>query len=169
MANAFKSNKRLPFPLKTLLLLVLVVLAGQTASFGDVTKLRPEDRRVLQDVSRFHEIHSTTNLPPQVVSLCADENGRMADPDKKWEATDVITDAKLPRRRLIWAASDGEYYVVHYERGGIGHSFHVLVTRFKAGDRKAESICCGAGEPLKDYKAFLAALESNSMRDESGK
>jgi hypothetical protein len=97
--------------------LLFVVLFGQNALFADVTELRPEDRRILQDKSRFHEIHSTTNLPAQVVSFCADENGRMADPGKKWEVSDFITDATLPRRRLIWAATDGEYYVVHYESG----------------------------------------------------
>src|SRR5262245_33597568 len=129
MANAFKSNEGDPGPVKKLFLLVFAVLVGAGISFGDITKLRPEDRRVLQDASRFHEIHSTTNLPPQVVSLCADENGRIAEPGNKWEATDYITNAKLPRRRLIWAASDGDYCVVHYERGGIAHSYHVLIAR----------------------------------------
>jgi hypothetical protein len=72
---------------------------------------------------------------------------------------------------LIWAARDGEYFVVHYERGGIGHSYHVLVARFKAKDSKAEPLWRGVelGGPLKDYKAFLDAIESNSIRDESGK
>ena len=169
MANAFESNNEAPISVKKLVLLVLTVLVGQSVSFGDIAKLRPEDRRVLQDASRFHEIHSTTNLPPQVVSLCADQNGRLAEPGQKWEATDYITDIKLPGRRLIWAASDGEYYVVHYERGGYVHSYHVLVAKVQPESAKAERLWGGFGKPLKDYKEFLAAMESKSMSDESGK
>jgi hypothetical protein len=111
--------------MKRLAFIVLVMLLGRSAMFGDPTELRPEDRRILQDRAHFHEIHSTTNLPAQVVSLCADQNGKIAEPGKKWEATDYITDATLPRRRLIWAATDGDYYVVHYESGGYAHSYHV--------------------------------------------
>jgi hypothetical protein len=148
--------------MKQLAFLLFAVLAGQNASFADVTELRPEDRRILQDKSRFHEIQSTTNLPAQVVSFCADENGRMADPGKKWEVSDFITDATLPRRRLIWAATDGEYYVVHYESGGFVHSYHVLVARLKRGEAKAELVWRNAGKQFKDYSAILTAIEQNS-------
>jgi hypothetical protein len=154
--------------MKALVFLILALQAGQGLSLGD-TKLQPEDRRVLQDASRFREIHSTTNVPAHVVSLCADENGRLAEPGKKWEATDYITDVKLPRRRLIWAASDAEYYVVHYEQGGRGHSYHVLVAKFNRERPGAERLWRASGRSLKDYKAFLAAIDSNSMSDESGK
>lgn len=152
--------------MKRLILVFLITLVSQYASSADITKLRPEDRRVLQGESRFHEIHSTTNLPPQIISLCADGNGRIAEPGKKWEATDVITDDKLPRKRLIWAASDGDYYVVHYESGGIAHSFHVLVAKFKEGNSKAEFVWHAVGKRLKDYKALLTAVEYNSLSDE---
>jgi len=145
--------------MKQLAFLLFAVLAGQNASLADVKELRPEDRRILQDKSRFQEIHSTTNLPAQVVSLCADENGRIADPGKKWEVSDFITDATLPRRRLIWAATDGEYYVVHYESGGFVHSYHVLAARLKRGEAKAELVWRNAGKRFKDYSALLTAIE----------
>jgi hypothetical protein len=32
------------------------------------------------------------------------------------------------------AAVGGEYYVVHYERGGIAHTFHILVARLMKND-----------------------------------
>src|SRR5207247_4184861 len=70
---------------------------------------------LLQDSSRFHEVHSTNDLPPTVIALCA-EDGRLAEPGQNWNATDVVTDPNLPGKRLIWAAAGGEYYVVHYER-----------------------------------------------------
>jgi hypothetical protein len=144
---------------------VLLVVAIQAFCYADVTKLSTEDRKTLQDSSRFHEVYATTNLPPAVVTLCVDDNGRLAEPGQNWEPTDVIMDSKLPRKRLIWAATDGEYFVVHYERGGIAHSFHILVAELKHGSTNPRVIWRGVGRQLGDYKAFLAALDSNKLDD----
>ena len=144
------------------------VVAVQTFCYADITKLPAEQRKALQDSSRFHEVRSTTNLPLAVVTLCVDDNGRLAEPGQAWEATDVIIDSKLPRKRLIWAATDGEYFVIHYERGGIDHSFHILIAKVKQGDTNPRVVWRGGGGPLKDYKAFLAALDSNKLDDSLG-
>ena len=131
---------------------------------ADVTKLSTEDRRALQDSSRFHEVHSTADLTSAIVALCED-NGRLAEPGQKWNATDVITDPTLPGKRLIWAATSGEYYVVHYERGGIAHTFHILVTKLAKNDAKPKVVCRGIAGPLKDYAAFLDALRNEKLDD----
>ena len=137
----------------------------QTLCFAGVTKLPADDQKVLRDISRFHQISAATNLPPIVFALCVDRNGRLADQGQRWEVTDAITDNTLPTKRFIWAVTDGDYYVVHYERGGRGHSFHVLVAKLKVGESKSSFSWRGVGRPLKDYKAFLAALASNKLDD----
>ena len=43
---------------------LLFAVAIPSLCCADVTKLSPEDRKVLQDSSRFHEVHSTSDLPP---------------------------------------------------------------------------------------------------------
>ncbi len=144
---------------------LLLAAVIQSLCFADVGKLPAEHRKALEDSSRFHEVFATTNLPPAVVALCADERGRLADPGQKWEATDAITDASLPRKRLIWGAVSGEYYVVHYERGGRGHSFHVLVATFAKGEAKPKFVWRGVGERIKDYSAFLDALRNGKLDD----
>jgi hypothetical protein len=121
--------------MKDIALCLLFNVSIQSFCCADVTKLSSEDRRV-QDSSRFHEVYSTTDLPPAIVALCTGDNGRLADPGQKWNATDVITDPTLPGKRLIWAAVGGEYYVVHYERGGIAHTFHVLVATLTKNNAK---------------------------------
>ena len=143
----------------------LFTVAIQILCFADVTKLAGEDRRVLQDFSRFHEVHSTSNLPSTIVALCAGDNGRLADPGQKWNATCVITDPTLPGKRLIWAAVSGEYYVVHYERGGIDHSFHMLVAKLIKNDAKPKVVWRAIGGSLKDYAAFVEALRSGKLDD----
>jgi hypothetical protein len=62
-------------------------------------------------------------------------------------------------------ATRGEHYVIHYERGGRGHSYHVLIATFKQGDAKAKVAWRGVGDRLKDFKSFLAALKSNKLDD----
>ena len=148
-------------PIGSFLLAVVI----ESVCFADVGKLPAEHRKALEDSSRFHEVLATTNLPPAVVALCADERGRLAEPGQKWETTDVITNASLPRKRLIWGAVSGEYYVVHYERGGRAHSFHVLVATLTTADTNPRVVWRGVGSHLKDYSAFLAALQSGKLDD----
>ena len=143
---------------------LLFAVAIQSWCCGDVTKLPAEDRRALQDSSRFHEVHSTGDLPAAIVALCADD-ARLAEPGQKWNATDAITDPTLPSKRLIWAAVGADYYIVHYERGGIAHTFHVLVARLAKNDAKPKVIWRGVGGPLKDYAAFLIALRNGKLDD----
>jgi hypothetical protein len=156
-------------------LCLFFVIAIQSLCFADVTKfaaaspsgggLSPEDRKALQDSSRFHEVHSTKDLPPGIVALCVDDKGKLADLGQNWNATDVVTDPTLPWKRLIWAAVGSDYYVVHYERGGIDHSFHILVAKLTKNDAKPRIVWHAVGHQLKDYAAFLEALRTGKLDD----
>src|SRR5258706_7371182 len=156
----------------------LFAMVIQSFCFAGVTKLPAPQRKILEDSWRFHDRfvrpwlstldsrHSTVGcLPPAIVALCADLNGSLAEPGKKWESTDIIKDPSLPQKRLIWAAVSDEYYVVHYERGGRGHSFHVLVATLAKGETKPKIVWRGVGDKLKDYAAFLDALRSGKLDD----
>jgi hypothetical protein len=147
-------------------LYMLFAVAIQGLCYADVTKLPAEDRRMLQDSARFHDVHSTSALPSAILALCdGGGDGKLAEPGQKWNATCVITDPTLPGKRLIWAAVGSEYYVVHYERGGIEHSFHILVAKLAKSDAKATLVWRAMGGPFKDYAAFLDALRSGKLDD----
>lgn len=151
--------------MRLLIICLLTSAATQYVSYADITKLLPDDRKSLQDTSRYHEFYTTNNLPSQITSLIADGHGRIAQPGQKWEVTDVIMDRTLPRKRLIWAAVNDDLYVVHYEGGGIGHSYHVLIAKCKQGDKEAKIVWHGVGGPIKDYADFLRALKRNKLDD----
>lgn len=161
--------------MKHLSLCLVFTVASQSLCYADVTKfatanpsgggLPAEDRKALLNSSRFHEIHSTKDLPPAVVALCADDKGKIADPGQNWNATDAVTDPTLPWKRLIWAAVGDDYYVVHYERGGIDHSFHILVAKLAKNNAKPKGVWHAVGRQLKDYAAFLEALRSGKLDD----
>lgn len=147
---------------------LLALMAFQAFCHGDVTKLPADDQKVLRDITHFHQIHAATNLPAAIFALCADSRGKLAEPGKKWQATDVHTDDTLPDKRLVWAVTDGNYYVVHYESGGIGHSYHIVVAKLKNGESKPNFVWYGIGQDrLKDYKAFIDALADNKLDDRS--
>jgi len=140
-----------------------IVLAAAVGSLccADVAKLPVEDRRMLQDSPRFHEVHTTSDLPSAILALCdGGGDGKLAEPGQKWNATDVITDPTLPGKRFILAAVGGGYYVVHYERGGIAHTFHILVAKLTKDDAKPKLLWRAVGGPFKNYAAFLDALRS---------
>jgi hypothetical protein len=152
--------------MKYLTLHLLFITAIQSLRYADVTKLPAEDRKVLQDSARFHEVHSTSALPCAILALCdGGGDGKPAEPGQKWNATCVITDPSLPGKRLIWAAVGSEYYVVHYERGGIAHSFHILVAKLTKNDAQPKVFWRAVGAPLKDYAAFLDALRTGKLHD----
>lgn len=58
----------------------------------------------------------------------------IADPGEKFEATDVITDPELPTRRLIFAGVAQDRAFIHYEEGGVAHSYIVELFRLKSPD-----------------------------------
>lgn len=150
---------------RRLSLWLLFAAAIQSLCFVNVTKLPAEDRNVLLDGSRFHEVHSNKDLPSTVVALCVDDKGKLADPGQNWNATDAITDPTLPWKRLIWADVGSDCYVVHYERGGIDHSFHILVAKLTKNDAKPKVTCHAVGHQFKDYPTFLDALRTGKLDD----
>jgi hypothetical protein len=85
--------------------------------------------------------------------------------NSKTESVSVARMPSLPWKRLIWAAVGNDYYVVHYERGGIDHSFHILVARLPKNDAKSTVIWRALGRPFKDYAAFLDALRNGKLDD----
>jgi hypothetical protein len=152
--------------MRQLSLYLLLTAAIQGFCYADVTKLHAEDRKALLDSSRFHEVHSTKDLPPAILALCdGGGDGKLAEPGQNWNATCVITDPTLPGERLVWAAVGSDYSVVHYERGGIAHSFHILVAKLAKDDAKPKLVWRAVGRQFKDYAAFLSALRSGKLDD----
>ena len=54
---------------------------------------------------------------------------------------------------------------MHYERGGIAHTFHVLVAKLTKGELKPKLVWSAIGGPFKNYAGFLDALRTGKLDD----
>ena len=54
---------------------------------------------------------------------------------------------------------------MRYDRGGIAHTFNILVAKLAKNDAKPKAVWVGIGGPFKDYAAFLDALRSGKRDD----
>jgi hypothetical protein len=76
-------------------------------------------------------IRSTSLLPEPLkaafVELTKESEFKLAEPDEEFQVGDVVINPRLPFRRLVLAGRCGENWFVHYERGGIAHTFSLVV------------------------------------------
>ena len=93
---------------------------------------------------RFGIVTSVRGLPLGVreglQTLWGSRTLDIAEPGAEYQATDVIVKPGLPIRRMVAAGCTIEYCLVYYERGGIAHTWHVVLyhwtpetTRFEWG------------------------------------
>jgi hypothetical protein len=150
-------------------IVVVALLLFPGSLLAEVNNLPRQTREHLfAGASNVQMLYSMKDLPPSVVEACAritpEHEFRLANPREKFQATDVIMDPNLPRRRLIWAAKIPGYYLLHYELGGIGLSRHVILVAYT--DNKNEAPVTWAAAffvRLKDYQEFLAALAAGKL------
>lgn len=143
--------------------------AGMTAiSSADVTKLAPADREKLLKAADAPLVTKMREIPEEVVKACAAASSgggfELADAGQPFQVTDVISNEKLPGKRLDWAARLPGYMIVHYETGGIAHSYHVMVVALDPG-KKAHVVWAALAKPLKSYAEFRAALVAGKLDD----
>jgi len=144
---------------------LLIVFLTPGDNPAAVSHLSDSQRKLLTDLTLFRPLKNKSEIPPAVLVLCTDLQAGMADIGQRWEATDVITNDTLPRKRLIWAVVYQDYYLIHYERGGRGHSFHVLLAQIRAGE-KADVLWRAVGDKYPDVAAFRKALANNQLDDD---
>jgi hypothetical protein len=103
--------------------------AAQQSSPPQKTHILDGDFSIQKDIHRLPDA-----LKSGVSHLTGEQNFEMANPDERFQVTDVVVEPRLPLRRLLFAGISKDKYFIHYERGGRGHSYHVAV--FKVGPKE---------------------------------
>lgn len=85
----------------------------------------------------FSIINDVRNLPAPVLRVFTEQGGPrllMANPGKNFRVGDVVDDPTVPSKRLIFAGISSDRCFVHYEQGGIGHSYIVALFKVSSKD-----------------------------------
>jgi hypothetical protein len=97
--------------------------------------ISPQEKKHILD-GPCSVITSVASIPKSLkdgfVRVTEEREFALADPDKEYQESDEITTPGLPFRRLVFAGSCGDRWFVHYEHGGIGLSYKVLIFRTDA-------------------------------------
>jgi hypothetical protein len=90
----------------------------------------------------------------------------MANPGEKYEATDVIGEPRLPSRRLLFAGLSRDKYFIHYERGGRGHSYDIVVFEVDPG-KEVKLLWGGSGATgAKSLEQLRSMVASGAFADD---
>jgi hypothetical protein len=143
--------------------------APVTSTNGSPARLSAEERKHALDGS-FTLMRRVGELPVTVKRAFSGDAFEMADPGEKWQSTDVIAPGKrLPTRRLVLAGCSKARCFLHYERGGRGHGFYVVVFAMSE-EREAAFLWAGASAAARDGAAELdtlrARIASGDFRDD---
>jgi len=126
------------------------------SAVSETTKIQllKEDFNIISDVS---------TLPPAVLETFRETGGSrlvLANRGATFNPGDVIWDASVPQKRLIFAGVSKDKCLVHYERGGRGHSYIVEVFELGAG-AEARPLWFGyCRQPADDMKELRSEVTS---------
>lgn len=91
--------------------------------------------------------------------ITGEQTFALANPGQKYQVTDVIHEPGLPFRRLLFAGAKDNEWFIHYEHGGIGHGYSVVVFTIDSQNRLhflwGGAGCEGAKE-LEDLRKMIA-------------
>ena len=119
--------------------LLSAVVSGQSAPAP-----LPEAVRAHLNSERFDAVTSIRGFPLGVrsglQSLFGAVDLDIAEPGAQFQLTGAVGNSSLPIRRLVAGGCSTDHCLVHYERGGTAHTWHVAVfhwtpaaTRFEWG------------------------------------
>jgi hypothetical protein len=122
---------------------------------------------VLRQLDALTQVDRVTELPVAIQSgafadrRAWDGTWVLAEPRGKWNVTDVV-DPSLPSRRLVFGACAPTLCLIHYERGGVAHTVHVLAVA-RSGDRWW-TIWHASGYPLIADLSTLRSVVRNETK-----
>jgi hypothetical protein len=148
-------------------LLSLVIVKNVPAAVNNL----PDDARAdLQKKRDFVILKKVSDIPAAGLAAFRasqdDHDAKMADPGKKFQVTDVVTDKNLPSRQLQFAALSKSYLLIHHARGGNALGYYYVLLKRSGADYKV--IWVGEGERYSSYRKFLKGLKSNAIDDRHG-
>jgi hypothetical protein len=131
----------------------------------------PASLRAHLQGDRFQIFASLRGLPFGVRDALQGQFGAstldIAEPGAPFQATDVVTTPNLPARRLVAAGCSTDHCIVYFERGGIAHTWHVMVFHWTPAETRFEWGGTPAGG-LTTIDQVRTAILSGSVKGSTG-
>ena len=111
----------------------------------------------------FVILKNVDSLPRPVLEAFTEVGGArrvIANPGQKFEATDFIRDASIPRRRLIFAGVSGPRCFVLYEQGGRGRYYVLALFQLISSDNMKPVWKGQCGDPAKDIADLRSKVKT---------
>jgi hypothetical protein len=89
----------------------------------------------------------------------------LANPGERYQETDVFYEPRLPSRRLVFAGASDRRWFVHYEHGGLGRYYAVVIFEFESTGR-VRFIWGGVGPRAKDFDDLRKAIAEGWFCDD---
>ena len=122
------------------------------------------DEKFFESASVFYKKSSIPGFIKKEFKKSSGYKIKMANPGKKYQASDVRSNPFLPTRRLICLIKAPSTYILFYEHGGRGKHKHCIV--FKMDGRKVEKVISLSVSPmLPSYEELRAALLNNKYSE----
>jgi len=86
----------------------------------------------------------------------------IAEPGAEFQATDVIVKPGLPTRRLVAAGCSTDHCLVYYERGGIAHTWQVVLFHWTRAETRFEWGASAPGD-LRSIDGVRSAVVSGAI------
>jgi hypothetical protein len=147
-ASRFDNRERLS-PGDSMLRTRLLVAIGVSLLATELACSQPTPGAVLPEAlqahvkaERFGIVTSIRGLPlgvrDQLQTLFGSSALDIAEPGTAFRATGDSADATLPTRRLVAAGCSIDHCLVHYERGGSAHTWHVALFHWTPDETRLE-------------------------------
>lgn len=145
--------------MKAILLAAALIISVVTVYAGEGLGLSFLFRHydTLTNTANFHEMYSTTNMPPKLLQSVLKMHGGIglqAEHRRVAEPTEPL----IHGSRLVWAATDTTNWVVHYEyinTGGPTPTNYCVFAYFPSTNAWLQGCNGGYMRRFKDYKEFI--------------
>lgn len=113
----------------------------------------------------FTEASEVKLLPKAVLG---EFQGGIVDPKADFQVTDVVVGKILPARRLIVGGIAQKYCLVHYERGGLAHTWVFALFKLSKGKARLEWVSVMPARVNLGLRELKTVVESGDLRDQPG-
>lgn len=147
-----------------------VLCCGQLSTAGGQTPVPVLTAAIRAHLKaeRFQVVTSVRGLPlgvrEELQRLFGPFGAAIAEPKEPFRATDHVTDPSLPSRRLSVAGCSQDHCLVYYERGGIAHTWHVVLLHWTPERTRVEGGGMAPGG-LRSVDEVRAAWLSGTVKE----